>query len=164
MIRSDQSSLRTLIFLIKRDRVLLGRKKRGFGAGKWNGFGGKLQAGETLEGAARREFFEETGAQIGPLERRGQLAFMFANLPPLLVQVFVAHSWMGDIQESEEMAPRWFSVAALPYDEMWVDDSHWLPLLLAGEALVGRFQLADTETLETFEVKTVAPEALPRYV
>lgn len=34
--------------------VLLGMKKRGFGAGKWNGFGGKVQPGETIEEAARR--------------------------------------------------------------------------------------------------------------
>ena len=35
-------------------RVLLGLKKRGFGAGKWNGFGGKLEPGETIEQAAKR--------------------------------------------------------------------------------------------------------------
>lgn len=34
--------------------VLLGMKKRGFGAGKWNGFGGKVQPGETIEEAARQ--------------------------------------------------------------------------------------------------------------
>ena len=28
--------------------ILLGRKKRGFGVTKWNGFGGKIETGETF--------------------------------------------------------------------------------------------------------------------
>ena len=35
-------------------RVLLGRKKRGMGLGKWNGFGGKIEAGETMRQCAVR--------------------------------------------------------------------------------------------------------------
>ena len=42
-------------------QLLLGRKKRGFGEGKWNGFGGKLEPGETVEEAAVRELQEESG-------------------------------------------------------------------------------------------------------
>ena len=33
----------TLVFLRDGSKVLLGMKKRGFGAGKWNGFGGKVR-------------------------------------------------------------------------------------------------------------------------
>lgn len=36
-------------------RVLLGEKKRGFGEGYFNGFGGKVEAGETVQQAAIRE-------------------------------------------------------------------------------------------------------------
>ncbi|CAN0505072.1 unnamed protein product, partial [Ectocarpus sp. 12 AP-2014] len=32
--------------------ILLGMKKRGFGEGKWNGFGGKVESGESVEEAA----------------------------------------------------------------------------------------------------------------
>jgi len=40
---------------VRRERaILLGYKKRGFGAGKWNGFGGKVEIGETVEDAAKR--------------------------------------------------------------------------------------------------------------
>ena len=40
----------TLVFPIdEQNRILLGRKKRGFGANKYNGFGGKLDDGESLE-------------------------------------------------------------------------------------------------------------------
>ena len=44
----------TLLFVRKDDEILLGMKKRGFGTGKWNGFGGKIEAGETIEQAAVR--------------------------------------------------------------------------------------------------------------
>jgi 8-oxo-dGTP pyrophosphatase MutT (NUDIX family) len=37
--------------------ILLGMKKRGFGAGKWNGFGGKLEENESNEAAAKRSTF-----------------------------------------------------------------------------------------------------------
>ena len=44
----------TLAFIRDGERLLLGMKKRGFGAGKWNGFGGKVDPGETiLQGAVR---------------------------------------------------------------------------------------------------------------
>ena len=44
----------TLAFIRDGGRLLLGMKKRGFGAGKWNGFGGKVDLGETiLQGAVR---------------------------------------------------------------------------------------------------------------
>ena len=48
------SKLLTLVLVVQPGRVLLGMKKRGFGEGKWNGFGGKVQSGETIEEAARR--------------------------------------------------------------------------------------------------------------
>ncbi|MCP5842996.1 NUDIX domain-containing protein, partial [Klebsiella pneumoniae] len=50
---------RTLLFLRRDDELLLAMKKRGFGAGKWNGVGGKIEAGETIEDALVRECQEE---------------------------------------------------------------------------------------------------------
>jgi hypothetical protein len=43
-----------LIVHDSRRRLLLGLKKRGFGQGKWNGFGGKVEPGETITQAALR--------------------------------------------------------------------------------------------------------------
>jgi 8-oxo-dGTP pyrophosphatase MutT (NUDIX family) len=159
-----RSSLRTLVFVIDKDRILLGRKKRGFGAGKINGFGGKLQPGETLEAAAARELTEEAHITAEALEHRGTLSFTFANgLDPLQVEVFVASAWQGEAQETEEMAPAWFPLDSIPYSEMWVDDPHWLPLLLADQHFIGQFLLKDTEELLSAQVNSVAPEALPRH-
>ena len=49
----------TLVFVVEADRVLLIRKKRGLGAGKINGPGGRLEPGETLLECAVREIQEE---------------------------------------------------------------------------------------------------------
>ncbi len=46
---------RTLLFLRKNNHILLAMKKRGFGADRWNGVGGKLEPGETIEQALVRE-------------------------------------------------------------------------------------------------------------
>src|SRR3989338_6433965 len=59
----------TLCLVQKDGRVLLGMKKRGFGMGKWNGFGGKVDAGETVEEAAKRELFEEAGISVVNIEK-----------------------------------------------------------------------------------------------
>ena len=57
----------TLVFPIdEQNRILLGRKKRGFGADKYNGFGGKLDNGESFRECAIRELFEESGLQGRP--------------------------------------------------------------------------------------------------
>jgi 8-oxo-dGTP diphosphatase/2-hydroxy-dATP diphosphatase len=44
----------TLAFIREAGRLLLGLKKKGFGQGRWNGFGGKVEPGETIPDAAFR--------------------------------------------------------------------------------------------------------------
>ena len=48
----------------------------------------------------------------------------------------------GEPTESEEMAPRWFASSAIPYEQMWADDEHWLARVLDGESVEGRFTFA----------------------
>jgi 8-oxo-dGTP diphosphatase/2-hydroxy-dATP diphosphatase len=38
----------TLMLIHQKNKILLGFKKRGFGKNKWNGFGGKVEEGETI--------------------------------------------------------------------------------------------------------------------
>ena len=51
----------TLCLLRKENKILLAMKKRGFGTGKYNGVGGKIENGETLNEAMIRETKEEIG-------------------------------------------------------------------------------------------------------
>ena len=76
----------TLCFPVDtKGRILLGRKKRGFGVSKWNGFGGKIEPGETFRQCAVRELQEETGLQTKAedLELVGLLDFRFTAEPEL---------------------------------------------------------------------------------
>lgn len=51
---SNKVKVLTLALIRNQQRVLLGMKKRGFGQGLWNGFGGKVEEGETIKEAAKR--------------------------------------------------------------------------------------------------------------
>ena len=98
----------TLCFLIKNTptpQLLLGKKKTGFGKGKYNGFGGKLEAGETPKQAAVREVWEECGIilQENTLQEAGYLEFIFPAAPELDHDVFIyfACEWQGQAVETE---------------------------------------------------------------
>jgi mutator protein MutT len=129
----------TLCLIHQDNKILLGMKKRGFGAGRWNGFGGKIHEGETIEEAAIREFREESTIEINELEQRGTLHFQFTDKmnEELRVTIFAVTKWQGEPMETEEMKPQWFDISAIPYDTMWPDDRVWLPLFLAGKKFQG---------------------------
>ena len=142
-----------LCFIVKEGRVLLIRKKRGLGAGKINARGGKLEPGETPEQAAIRETQEEVGVTPLGLEARGLLRFQFTDGYGLLCWVFVARDLEGEPVSTPEADPVWVSVDSVPYEEMWADDSRWLPFVLEGGTFTGSF-LFDQETMLESEVWT----------
>lgn len=127
----------TLCFIVRDGQVLLIRKKRGIGAGKINGPGGKVDPGETPLAAAVRETEEEIG--VTPLDPRlrGDLRLRFRNGLRLRCLIYLAGDCTGEPGETPEAIPRWFPASELPYAEMWEDDRHWLPLLLAGQRFRG---------------------------
>jgi 8-oxo-dGTP diphosphatase len=129
-----------LCFIVKDERVLLIRKKRGLGAGKINAPGGKIEAGETALEAAVRETQEEIGVTPHGLEERGELRFQFTDGYSLHCTVFLARDFDGEPIETGEALPMWFSIDSIPYSEMWEDDPYWLPQVLAGETFDGWFE------------------------
>lgn len=162
---STDSGQRTLVLIQQNGQVLLGQKKRGFGAGRWNGFGGKLLPGETIDQAARREVREECGITVRDMEQRAVVTFTFAHDPlQLEMHIFSVKKFTGIPQETEEMAPRWFAIADIPYDQMWADDRHWLPLFLAGKSFVGHCHFADWHTVDQFTLNEVAPGQKPWHI
>ena len=144
-------------------RILLGHKHRGFGAGFYNSFGGKLETGETLAQSAQRELQEETGIQV-PLDfmqdsRVGTLYFTFQDSAvEMVVHVFRVHVTTdashanggtaasssilprhiivdpSSIRGCDEITPKWFDDwHNMPLHTMFADDSVWLVQLLSSD-------------------------------
>lgn len=150
----------TICFLIRENEILLAMKKRGFGVGKWNGIGGKVQGKETIKEAAVREMKEEIGvvANLKHLESFGSIKFYFKNKPEWdqHMHIFLVRKWDREPEESEEMKPKWYRHQEIPFKKMWIDDEYWLPKVLAGKKIEGRFYFnSDGNTFDKFEIKEI---------
>ena len=148
----------TILFLVRDNQVLLAMKKRGFGQGRWNGVGGKVETGESLEEAAKRECYEEI--LVTPLNYQKVAEILFDEMhmekrDRLQVHIFLCNKWQGTPQETDEMAPKWFKKDELPYNDMWSDDPHWLPRVLAGKKLRCEFKLGKDDKLLSKAIKEV---------
>ncbi|XP_065213465.1 oxidized purine nucleoside triphosphate hydrolase-like [Planococcus citri] len=145
----------TLIVVVNRDgEVLLGMKKRGFGIGKWNGFGGKVEQGESIKNCAIRELQEECGLVARSLHKHGIVWFDTEEEPSTIseVHLFTVDEYEGEISESDEMSPKWFAKNSLPFDCMWPSNSHWLPLVLDGKKFDAYFLYKNEREMIKYEV------------
>ncbi len=137
----------TLCFPISGNRVLLGKKTAKIGKGLWNGIGGNVEpTDKSIEDAVIRENFEEVGivCDMGNLEKRAVIHFhnncgddtsFMAE-----VHVYLLHHWEGEPKESPELSNlTWFSIYALPVEEMMLADKKWLPLIFDGEIIRAKF-------------------------
>lgn len=140
--------LLTLCLITDNEKILLGKAKRGKGMGKWNGFGGKVEAGENIEDAARREVLEEASITVSDIEKVGVIDFVLPGEEQIWqVHIFSSTSFTGEPTESEEMEPKWFPLSDIPYASMWPDDQYWFPLFLAGKKFTGRFVFNEAEEI-----------------
>ena len=148
--------LLTLCIPYTENGILLGLKKREFGEGRWNGFGGKVEAGEAIEEAAKRELFEEAGLLAQKFEKRAVIEFEFDGDPEIReVHVFGVFDFGGEAVETEEMRPQWFLKEEIPFDGMWPDDKYWFPLFLQGKCFRGKFLFADLNTIREHAISEV---------
>ena len=129
----------TLLFVCKDQSILLIRKKRGLGEGKINGPGGKQNKGESIEACAIREVQEELCVTPTGVKAHGELRFQFIDGYSIHVHVFTASDYTGTPEETDEAVPLWFAIDAIPYEEMWEDDEIWLPEVLNGKNINGKF-------------------------
>lgn len=151
-----EKKILTLCIVHQHPMILLGMKKRGFGAGRWNGFGGKVSAAETIEDAAKRETREEAGIEAENLDKVGIIDFEFKGNPEILqVHIFRSNNFSGKLMESEEMKPQWFHIDEIPFDKMWPDDKYWMPLFLSGKKFKGKFLFGDADSILYYSLDLV---------
>jgi len=148
----------TLLYLVKENQILLAMKKRGFGAGRFNGVGGKIETGETIEQALIRETKEEINITPTKFSQVADITFdeYFKGVPTIMhVHVFLATKWLGKPTESEEMRPEWFSKDNLPYDDMWPSDRYWLHLVLKDNKIVAKLKSDEFDNMISHNVQIV---------
>lgn len=145
-----------LCFIMRDGQVLLIEKKRGLGSGKVNAPGGRIEAGETPAEAAVRETREEIGVTPLNLNQCGVLWFRFTDGYSLHCIVFRASDLVGDPIETDEANPFWAPIENLPFDRMWADDVHWLPLVIRGGIFEAWFDF-DGERMLDGHVLTTRP-------
>jgi 8-oxo-dGTP diphosphatase len=151
----------TLCLIAKDNKILLLKKSKGLlGEGKWNAPGGKIMPNEEPKACAVREVFEETRLTVRTAEGVGILYFYNngQRLSPIwTVHVFLARQFDGVPIDGREGRLEWFSVDALPFEEMWEDDQYWYRLALKGARFEGWFYFSgDFEKLidHRIEVKS----------
>lgn len=148
----------TLLLLRKENKILLAMKKRGFGEGKYNGVGGKLDEGETPEEAMIREANEEIGIIPTEYYKVGVMDFMECfkgNQENLIFHLYVATKWDNEPIETEEMKPEWFDVDKIPYNKMFEDDKYWIPYVLEGKKINGFFEFDEKWNLISHKIEEV---------
>jgi mutator protein MutT len=148
----------TLLFLRKDDQILLAMKKRGFGSNRYNGVGGKIEPGETIEQALIRECQEEIEVTPTKFHKIAEHDFTQKEGDSpwrMYVHAYMCTEWEGEPTETEEMAPEWFNIANIPYDNMWQDDIMWLPMVLEGKSVFGQFSFDEADNMLTHDIQEI---------
>lgn len=153
-----KKSLTTLLYVVEEDRVLLALKKRGFGTGRYNGVGGKVENGETIEQAMLRETEEEIGILPQVFKKMAILTFdEYVKKERQIVEVhtYIASSYKGVPVESEEVAPKWFKLNEIPFSQMFPDDKYFLREILSGKKVKGFFKYDENFNMLSSNVEIV---------
>ncbi|MDD3341675.1 MAG: 8-oxo-dGTP diphosphatase [Bacilli bacterium] len=156
------SKIETTLCLLKRNNeILLAMKKGGFGIGKYNGVGGKIEKNETPEAAMIREAKEEILVTPTQYKKVGLVEFdeyYKGKQQNLLFHLYMVYDWQGIPTESDEMNPKWFPISDIPYDQMFSDDQYWLPLVLEGNKINAYFKFDENWNLIEKEIQQLKEE------
>ena len=133
--------IETILIIYQPPKILLGFKnpKKKFG-GKWNGFGGGLEEGQSLEECAIKETFDETGLFVKDLKKRGIIMFYFENGEEHEVHFYITNNYKGKPDTSKDFVKYKFfheEEMSKVYDNMMPADRYWIPFLISGKLFTG---------------------------
>lgn len=129
--------LATLAYILSPDgrRVLLihrNRRPDDSHFGKYNGLGGKLDAGEDVAACVRREIREESGLECETLVLRGTVSWpgFGKHGEDWFGFIFRVDRFRGEpLRENPEGALQWVEIDRLLELPLWEGDRHFLPLV-----------------------------------
>jgi 8-oxo-dGTP diphosphatase len=90
------------VIVVKKGRVLLGKRKGAHGAGTWALPGGHLAFGESIEACARREVMEETGLSIAGLKTGPYTNDLFTQEGKHYVTLYMIARYAGGRLQAKE--------------------------------------------------------------
>lgn len=132
----------TLVIPYQAGCLWLARKKSKYGAGLYNGWGGKKTPQDpSMLHAAVREFEEESGVIPNPLNLELVAILRFYEETKVVFECYTyfLHESGEGISESDEMgAPEVFSPDQVPYHQMMPADEKWLPIVIGGERIAAQ--------------------------
>ncbi|MEW6400491.1 MAG: 8-oxo-dGTP diphosphatase [Chloroflexota bacterium] len=124
--------LATLCYLKRDGKTLMvhrNKKPNDIHEGKWNGLGGKFEAGESPEECVCREVLEETGLVIRNPKLHGLVMFPEFKGHDWYVFVFTATEFDGELIDSPEGRLEWIDDSKLCDLNLWPSDLIFLPWL-----------------------------------
>jgi 8-oxo-dGTP diphosphatase len=119
--------------------------------GKWNGLGGKFEAGETPEECVRREVQEESGLVIQNPHLHGLLMFPKFKGDDWYVFVFTVREFGGELIDSPEGNLEWVPDEKLLGLNLWESDHIFLPWLEHGDFFSAKFEY-EGDIMQRYEV------------
>lgn len=119
--------------------------------GKWNGLGGKLEAGETPEECVVREVLEESGLSIRDPRLHGLLMFPGFKGNDWYVFVFTAAEFSGELIDSPEGRLEWIPDEELARLNLWESDHIFMPWIKDGKLFSAKFEY-DGEEMREYRV------------
>ncbi|MFZ5425132.1 MAG: NUDIX domain-containing protein [Patescibacteria group bacterium] len=150
-------------FPIKGNKVLLMHRIKtssGLGQDLVSGIGGKVGdeemfKGESHEEALVRETKEEVGIVPIEFKESGNVTFIWTTKPEwnMKVKIYTINSWEGVPKQTEVALPVWHNKNNLPKENMWEDNIHWVPKVLAGEIVDAVFLYDESKRLSEYLFK-----------
>lgn len=141
--------LATLCYVIdkKNNSTLMiyrNKKKNDYHEGKWNGLGGKFEAGESPEECAIREIEEESGLKVKSVMMKGFITFpLFDGIDDWYVFLFTADDFSGELIDSPEGQLKWISNESLTHINLWGGDKIFIPWLFGDKFFSAKFRYKD---------------------